>query len=36
MLGGKNLSATTKEKEHLTKYVDKCYNNLSYYQSKQE
>ncbi|MBA0666062.1 hypothetical protein Goklo_002518 [Gossypium klotzschianum] len=22
----------TEEKEHLTKYVDKCYNNLSYYQ----
>ncbi|MBA0770300.1 hypothetical protein Gotri_018956 [Gossypium trilobum] len=36
MLGGRNLSVATKDKEHLTKYVDKCYNNHSYYQIQAE
>ncbi|MBA0781869.1 hypothetical protein Gotri_002750, partial [Gossypium trilobum] len=32
MIIGRNLSAALEEKEHLTKYVDKCYNNPIYYQ----
>ncbi|MBA0678295.1 hypothetical protein Goari_019649, partial [Gossypium aridum] len=32
MIGGPNLSAAREEKEHLTKNIDKCYNNPSYYQ----
>ncbi|KAK5836808.1 hypothetical protein PVK06_012609 [Gossypium arboreum] len=32
MITERNLSAGLEEKEHLTKYVDKCYNNSVYYQ----
>ncbi|KAH1074157.1 hypothetical protein J1N35_026485 [Gossypium stocksii] len=32
MIGGPNLSAAKKEKQYLTKNIDKCYNNFSYYQ----
>ncbi|KAK5793865.1 hypothetical protein PVK06_035030 [Gossypium arboreum] len=31
MIRGLNLSAVKEEKRHLTKNIDKCYNNLSYY-----
>ncbi|MFQ6629883.1 hypothetical protein Gotur_007882 [Gossypium turneri] len=31
MNGGPNLSAAKEEKRHLTKNIDKCYNNPSYY-----
>ncbi|MBA0677977.1 hypothetical protein Goari_019346 [Gossypium aridum] len=32
MIGGPNLSMVKEEKENLPKNIDKCYNNLSYYQ----
>ncbi|MFQ6640701.1 hypothetical protein Gotur_015660 [Gossypium turneri] len=32
MIGGPKLSASREEKRHLTKNIDKCYNNPSYYQ----
>ncbi|MBA0783514.1 hypothetical protein Gotri_001216 [Gossypium trilobum] len=32
MITERNLFAASEEKEHLTKYVDKCYNNPIYYQ----
>ncbi|MBA0682059.1 hypothetical protein Goari_023811 [Gossypium aridum] len=32
MIGGSNISAAIEEKKHLTKNIDKCYNNPSYYQ----
>ncbi|MBA0696095.1 hypothetical protein Goari_002681 [Gossypium aridum] len=32
MLEGSNLSVAKEEKEHLTKNIDKCYNNPSSYQ----
>ncbi|MFQ6644841.1 hypothetical protein Gotur_018848, partial [Gossypium turneri] len=31
MIGGPNLSVAKEEKRYLTKNIDKCYNNLSYY-----
>lgn len=36
MLGERNLFAAIEEKEHLTKYVYKCYDNLVYYQIQAE
>ncbi|MBA0683562.1 hypothetical protein Goari_025210 [Gossypium aridum] len=36
MIGGPNLSATKEVKKHLTKNIDKCYNNLNYYQIQAE
>ncbi|MFQ6619565.1 hypothetical protein Gotur_000643 [Gossypium turneri] len=32
MIRGPKLSAAREEKRHLTKNIDKCYNNPSYYQ----
>ncbi|MFQ6626314.1 hypothetical protein Gotur_004758 [Gossypium turneri] len=32
MIGGPKLSAAREGKRHLTKNIDKCYNNPSYYQ----
>ncbi|MBA0696201.1 hypothetical protein Goari_002776 [Gossypium aridum] len=32
MIGGPNLLVAKEEKEYLTKNIDKCYNNPSYYQ----
>ncbi|KAH1055850.1 hypothetical protein J1N35_033915 [Gossypium stocksii] len=32
MFGGRNLSSVNEDKEHLSKIIDMCYNNFSYYQ----
>ncbi|MFQ6628541.1 hypothetical protein Gotur_007316 [Gossypium turneri] len=32
MIGGPKLSTAKEEKRHLTKNIDKCYNNPNYYQ----
>ncbi|MFQ6626756.1 hypothetical protein Gotur_005839 [Gossypium turneri] len=32
MIGGLKLSVAREEKRHLTKNIDKCYNNSNYYQ----
>ncbi|MFQ6622806.1 hypothetical protein Gotur_002287 [Gossypium turneri] len=34
MIGNPKLSAVKEDKEHLTKNIDKCYKNLSYYQTQ--
>ncbi|KAG8475456.1 hypothetical protein CXB51_032214 [Gossypium anomalum] len=34
MIGSPKLSAAKEDKEHLTKNIDKCYNNFSYYQTQ--
>ncbi|MBA0848525.1 hypothetical protein Goshw_003489, partial [Gossypium schwendimanii] len=34
MIGSPKLSAVKEDKEHLTKNIDKCYKNLSYYQTQ--
>ncbi|MBA0855012.1 hypothetical protein Goshw_007952 [Gossypium schwendimanii] len=34
MIGSPKLSAVKKDKEHLTKNIDKCYKNPTYYQTQ--
>ncbi|MBA0862187.1 hypothetical protein Goshw_005660 [Gossypium schwendimanii] len=34
MIGSPKLSAVKEDKEHLTKNIDKCYKNPSYYQTQ--
>ncbi|KAK5840046.1 hypothetical protein PVK06_008914 [Gossypium arboreum] len=33
-MGSPKLSAVIEDKKHLTKYIDKCYNNFNYYQTQ--
>ncbi|MFQ6646806.1 hypothetical protein Gotur_020676 [Gossypium turneri] len=34
MIGNLKWSAVKEDKQHLTKNIDKCYKNLSYYQTQ--
>ncbi|MBA0749949.1 hypothetical protein Gogos_003821 [Gossypium gossypioides] len=34
MIGNLKLSTVKEDKQHLTKNIDKCYKNLSYYQTQ--